>query len=353
MSSDTNDGATTRNEWSRKYGDIDPYEDDEKPAPSQWPDDEDKPHDTHGRQYNPYAGSQTPTRGRCNAPLRFYEERYGEMRYCTQLPERVFLDGDAGSRFCRTHKSMEDLMERHKDLYEHGGFATSHVHVLDKVSVDKQAFIIDLYDDLLDRAVFDYDVEYVPVELDTSNVEYIPHDELTRQFPVPNSKLLEASRLFMAACDSIRMLDMQSIVLDKGPEGSTIAAHGTAESGTIVDTIEEKREHHLNLPLSRLTKDHTEHLEIGGVIADEDETDVAVDNRSWTLHYGADAADEDDVADAAEDADAVPDMSSGDADGSGSTSATAEDTVGVEPMSVSEEFEEPVQQMNENYADES
>jgi hypothetical protein len=235
---------------------------------------------------------------------------------------------------------MEDLMKRHKDLYEHGGFATSHVHVLDKVSVDKQAFIIDLYDDLLDRAVFDYDVEYVPVELDTSSVEYIPHDELTRQFPVPNSKLLEASRLFMAACDTIRMLDMQSIVLDNGPEGSTLAAHGTAESGTIVDTIEEKREHHLNLPLSRLTKDHTEHLEIGGVIADEDDTDVAVDNRSWTLHYGADAADEDDVADAAEDADAVPDM-------------TAEDTTGVEPMSVSEEFEEPVQRMNEKYADEN
>jgi len=93
-------------DWHERYGDEDPYagDDEEKPHPDEVPPSE-YAHDEDGA-YNPAAGAQSQeaalNAGRCAAPLKHAEERYGEPRFCTRLPEAVFVDG--GSDRCYQHK---------------------------------------------------------------------------------------------------------------------------------------------------------------------------------------------------------------------------------------------------------
>jgi len=92
--------------WQEVYGGKDPYAGDEesKPHPDEVPSTEYE-YDEDGA-YNPAAGAQDQDAalraGRCGAGLRRSEERYGEPRYCTRLPESVFVDGGSGR--CYVHK---------------------------------------------------------------------------------------------------------------------------------------------------------------------------------------------------------------------------------------------------------
>lgn len=92
-------------DWSRHFGDTDPYEldDSEKRDPSDIrPVDYER--DEHG-SYNPAAGvtdrQAALDAGRCGAQLEHSLERYGEPRYCTRIPVASFSDG--GSPRCHDH----------------------------------------------------------------------------------------------------------------------------------------------------------------------------------------------------------------------------------------------------------
>lgn len=93
-------------DWHEAFGDKDPYagDDEEKPRPDDVPSTHYE-RDEHGG-YNPAAGAQsqeaTLEAGRCGAKLEHSEARYGEPRFCTRVPEAVFVDG--GSSRCYEHK---------------------------------------------------------------------------------------------------------------------------------------------------------------------------------------------------------------------------------------------------------
>lgn len=95
--------------WGEKHGDKSPYagDDEEKRRPDEVPPDEYERDEEAG--YNPAAGAQSREAalraGRCAEPLDRWEERYGEPRYCTRLPEAVFFDG--GSERCQRHKENQ------------------------------------------------------------------------------------------------------------------------------------------------------------------------------------------------------------------------------------------------------
>jgi hypothetical protein len=124
------------------------------------------------------------------------------------------------------------------------------------------------------------------------NDDELEADEALLEVPIPtrDTYLGQAESLLLASLDYARMKTLNVELFKTGTfEGFTTVATGTNEGGQIVDSIEEKREHHLNLPLSRLTKDYKKHLQAGGVDLDADNDAVKVDNRSYTLDYGPDA----------------------------------------------------------------
>lgn len=107
--------SETDSTWSEKYGDIDPYAEDDKPKPDETPQSEYE-EDEHG-EYKPSAGAQSREQvrkaGRCGAVLKYWRSRYGERRYCTRLPENLFIKD--GSPYCRTHKGRGGLKGREND----------------------------------------------------------------------------------------------------------------------------------------------------------------------------------------------------------------------------------------------
>jgi len=92
--------------WQEVYGDKDPYAGDEesKPHPDEVPSTEYE-YDEDGA-YNPAAGAQDRDAaldaGRCGAELHRFDERYGEPRFCTRVPEAVFVSGGSGR--CYIHR---------------------------------------------------------------------------------------------------------------------------------------------------------------------------------------------------------------------------------------------------------
>jgi hypothetical protein len=268
--------------WKDEYGDIDPYEDDDKPAPSDY----DGPlhSDERGNEYNPHAGSQSPTEGRCNALLKWYEQRYGEPRYCTALPGWTF---GQDSDFCNQHKSREALMERHQELFEHGAWTQNYIYLLDKLSGPKKVYVVELFDDLLHDSIYSFDETRVEWEIDIDDVQWVEDASITTELPVPQQRKSAASALWMAALDMVRMQNMQEVIFDDGVESESVAATAD-DGGVITDKITESKEHHLNLPISRLTKDIEAHFERGGVTTDDEDATVEVDGREWHLNYFGD-----------------------------------------------------------------
>lgn len=274
------EGRGGKGSWKEQFGDIDPWAEDEKPAPSDWPEDEDKPYDSNYRQYNPYAGSQTPTAGRCNALLTNYRERYGEPRYCTAIPAKWF-GRSQNSQFCKTHTPRELMHENAEELWETGRFAANYIYAFDRVSTAKQLYAVTLFDDLLEESAYDFETEYAAHTITADDVDFIPAETVTVDFPVPQSRTYRANALWFAALDFIRLQNMQEVVLEDGPEKEEVI--GVTDDGEPIYTTEE---HHLNLPISRLTKDYDRHLTAGGVNGTEEGDNIEVDARSWNLSYG-------------------------------------------------------------------
>lgn len=227
-----------------------------------------------GKEFKLSAGSTEPQDGRCNAPLRDYERRYGEIRYCGQMPESTFVD--EGSDYCKLHKSMDKLMERADELFEHGYFATNYINFAQKIEPEKFLFAVEMFDGLLEQSNIDFEIEYVLRSINTSGADYIQDDEVEVPFPFPQNPLNEfqAQELWYAALSSIMQQNMKETIFEDGVSQETIAASSDMD-GKITDVKKEKEEHHLHLPVSRVTKDIKEHLKNGGVeIAGDDDGGV-------------------------------------------------------------------------------
>ena len=240
--------------------------------------------DEHGEfAIEPMAGSDEPQGERCGAPLKFYDGRYGEIRYCTGMTESTFVED--GSDFCRQHKSREALMERAHELFEHGYFATNYVNFAEKLDASKFLFAVEMVGGLFELSRHDFDVEQVERVIDTSESKLIEEDAINVALPVPSNDTISvhANELWTAALKEVMSQNMQEAVFSEGMSVETLSDSADME-GQITDTYYESTEHHLHLPISRVAKDIKEHLKNGGVsIDDADSGVVTFQKNDYTL----------------------------------------------------------------------
>lgn len=240
--------------------------------------------DSHGEfALDPMAGASEPQDGRCGEPLKFYSDRYGEIRYCTAMPESTFVDG--GSDYCRNHKSREALMERAHELFKHGYFATNYVNFAEKLSAPKFLFAVEMVGGLFEMSRHDFDIEEETRVIDSSDTDLIKEDAVEVALPIPQNDTvsLQANELWTAALKEVMSQNMQEAVFEEGMSKRTLAQSADME-GQITDTIYEGTEHHLHLPISRLSKDIKDHLNNGGVALDDDDGGMVTFQRNdYTL----------------------------------------------------------------------
>jgi len=237
--------------------------------------------DSNGRDFNPYQGSVTPTDGRCNAPLSNWQERYGEPRYCMQLPEETFIDD--GSQFCKMHKSREDLMERASELFTHGVYAKTIKHVFERLEPWQKLTALGWYDSYVRESTFDFEAELQEVQIDFADfdgelplelvVRLDGDEQLSIAMPVPTEHEPRCFALFRAALMDLKTGLAERAVFDTDDGTAVMEKSETLdviedEDGNVVDTIDIEDEHHLNVPISRIDGDKNDLLAFGGVPVD-------------------------------------------------------------------------------------
>lgn len=264
--------------------------------------------DAHGEfEVDPKRGAGEPMDGRCNAVLKYTHERYGETRFCTRLPEHKFLP--EGSDYCRVHKSQEALMERAIELIKHGAFAQNYVIFEKSLSPLKFIFAVEMFDGLLEQSRHDFDVAYEKRTIDSSGEDLIEESEVEVELPIPPNDTplaFQVQELWNASLDEVKIQNMNEAVFTSGMSEKTIAKTADME-GAITDVKYEKQEHHLHLPLGRLTKDIKQHLENGGVTigSDDDSGVVTFQKNDYSLTVGPDEESDSDESDDAEDVDEI------------------------------------------------
>jgi hypothetical protein len=250
--------------------------------------------DDHGEfALNPMAGSSAPQSGRCGEPLKFYNDRYGEIRYCTAMPESTFIED--GSDYCRNHKSREALMERAHELFKHGYFATNYVNFAEKLDAAKFLFAVEMVGGLFELSRHDFDIEEETRTIDATESNLIVEESVDVSLPVPSNDTLSfhANELWTAALKQVMAQNMQEAVFEEGMATKTLTDSADME-GQITDTHYESTEHHLHLPISRVAKDIKEHLKNGGVaIDDADSGVVTFQKNDYTLDVSPNETDSD------------------------------------------------------------
>ncbi|UBF23155.1 hypothetical protein M1M34_gp004 [Haloarcula tailed virus 2] len=242
------------------------------------------PSDKYG-DYDADAGSVEPMEDRCQAVLVHTFERYGEKRYCTRLPESCFIDD--GSDFCKTHKSREKLMDQQKENFKTGAFVKSYTSLFGYLDPHKRIVVIELFGELLQDSMYDFEVEYITESIDLSNVDWADTDSVNVNFPLPTQNRQRAKYLWVAALEGIKMEAIEYKIFE---DAFSAAEYGLAEREITVTANEfgqvtDAGEHHLNLPLSRVIKDHKDLMKLGGVnpdiMGENDEGEVVM--REWVL----------------------------------------------------------------------
>lgn len=259
--------------------------------------------------YNPTAGSPEPVEGRCNATLRHWRTRYGEKRYCTQLPKEHWMAGhierDLSDYLCRIHQDRVNIIMHAKELLQHGVYAKTREHVYDKLDPWDKLLCHAMYESLLADSVYEFAPEFETVTLDFEDHESVPEpadedDRLDVDVPHATEKMDRAQILWCAAVDTMKMLKANAqIAADEMEVTSTEHAQLTAPTednpNQAFKTIEQTKEHHLNLAYSRLVRDRKDLLAYGGVItgteADEEDSSIVVENFT-TVEADPEAIDE-------------------------------------------------------------
>jgi hypothetical protein len=227
--------------------------------------------DEHGEfKLDPLRGSSEPVDGRCGAVCVYTHDRYGQTRYCTGMPESTFIDD--GSDFCKRHKSREALMEHAHELFEHGYFAANYVNFAEKLSPSKFLFAVEMVGGLFEMSQHDFETNAEKRTIDTSDSDLIKEDAVEVELPIPSKTTLsfQADQLWQAALAEVEMNNMREVVFEDHMEKKKISQTADMD-GKITDTKYESVEHHLHLPISRLTKDIKEHLQNGGVVLEDDD----------------------------------------------------------------------------------
>lgn len=277
-------------QWS---GNREDYPDD-LPEPQSWSDTQGKPRDSNSRRYNPYQGSVTPTAGRCNGVLSNWEDRYGEPRYCMRLPSKEFGGGSDDSEFCHVHKHYEvndALMERAREIFQHGLFSKTITHTFEKLSPWQQLSVLGWYDSYVAESDYDFDPTFEQFtigfadfdgELPLEIAAMLDEDEqLHVDVPIPQAHENRAFALYRAAIMDIKAGLAERVILDTGDD-TTVMERETVVSVTDDGAeITDMDEHHLNVPVSRLDSDRNDLLTFGGVAIDSDaDVDVTVNDPS-------------------------------------------------------------------------
>jgi len=258
--------------------------------------------DDHGEfKIKPMAGSDEPRDDRCGWTMKYTMERYGQMRYCTAMPESTFL-GEDGSKYCRHHKSAEKLMERAEELFEHGYFSTNFVNFAEKLDPEKFLFAVEMFGGLVEMSTHEFEVVEKERDIDATDSTLIAEDTVSVGLPIPTNDMLmmQANELWTAALKEVMSQNMSEAIFSEGMEKQSVAASEGME-GQITDTITEPEEHHLHLPLSRVAKDIKNHLENGGVAIDDDDGGVVTFQKNdYTLDVSPSETDTDDADDFSE-----------------------------------------------------
>lgn len=254
--------------------------------------------DDHG-EYNPDAGSPHPvdpgnvSYEPCNAVLKYTFERYGERRYCTGMAVSNF--GDEANydvpQFCKHHQARAELMKLHEDNFKTGAYAKSHEHKFQYMPPHKKLLANDIYKSLLGESTYDFDEEVVELEVDVSDHDFAPDaDTLVLDHPVPTEHEVRGKALWHAALDFITMESIKEeqfrVAAEERHQGRALAIGETTTVVTVTDDgreITDTDEHHLNLPLSRITKHYKEHMKFGGVEYDTDDNQSAMGAREWAV----------------------------------------------------------------------
>lgn len=250
--------------------------------------------DEHG-EYQTDAGSPHPVDPDnfnyepCNAVLKFTWDRYGERRYCTAMAESNFKGEDNSSQFCKHHKSREALMEQRAENFKTGAWTKSHSHTFQHLSPHERILANDMYKSLLKESTHDFEKESAELHVDVEDVDFAPDaDTLVLEHPIPTEKKMQAKALWHASLDFLTMESIREeqfrVAAEESYEGRDLAVGETVSVVTVTDEgqeITDTEEHHLNLPLSRISKHYDRHLEFGGVKVDQSEGSGQMSARDW------------------------------------------------------------------------
>lgn len=231
----------------------------------------------------------------CGAILRHSYERYGQRRYCEAMAVSNFGNGTPENyehpEYCRSHQNFGELMDQHERNAKHLAFVESYDNIFDYLSAHEQVFAVETFKSLLSESKYDFETDGEVIEGDATDSDLFDGDTFELTFPVPTEKVARAKALWFASLDYVRMeniLEEQFRVAaeETGPDGEQLTV---GERTTIVSVsddgrvIEDKDEHHLNLPLSRIQKDYERHLEVGGVEHDGGDETSDEEARTWIL----------------------------------------------------------------------
>jgi len=293
-------------------------------TPSQWKEghiaddiettavDSDKWVDAAGRPFDPTAGSTTPTDGRCNAVLLRYEERYGEYRYCGQLPKSKFTD-DVDHDYCQTHEDRGSLDAQAEETLQTGMAAKSRDHVYRKLPDWQRLYVYGLYEGLMGQSAFEFAPAYEPKEFDFTDCPFSPRidgqsgPQYLIQVPHATENLDREIALWAAAVDGTKLeLVNAEIAADEMSVETVEQAQLTSptENDPTQEfrTIETLKEHPMNMAYSRLIKDRTKLLQYGGIAVDGEisNDDGVVSQLDSLTVVQADTAEETPIADKAQ-----------------------------------------------------
>lgn len=220
----------------------------------------------------------------CNAVLKYTMERYGEVRYCTAMAEKNF--NDSGSNRCRVHKGRDNIMDKHRDNYKTGAFVQSYVGLFDKMEPHKRVVAIEMFRNLLGESKYDFDETTVTETIDTADVDWYEGDEVAVDFPIPQQHETRAKALWFATLEFIKVENIQEKMFEDAmkPQNGTTGEREVVITANEFGEVTDMGEHHLNLPLSRIIKDHKNLLQMGGVALDnEEESKGEVVAREWVV----------------------------------------------------------------------
>jgi hypothetical protein len=251
-------------------------------------DDKETETDDYG-EYDVDAGSTHPVDPDhyipCNAVLRHTWSRYDERRYCTAMAVENFKP-EEGSQFCRQHKGRENLMELHEDNFKTGATVQNKDRIFKLMEVPKKVLANDMYRSLLGESKYDFETEMTELNIDIEDTDVGGEaDTLIVDHPVPTEKRVRAKALWFAALDfmvmeNIREEQFKTAIDENVAVGERMKTITVTEQGREIEDVDE---HHLNLALSRIQSDYSDHVAFGGVTIEGEEQSSTMSEREWVI----------------------------------------------------------------------